>query len=142
METECDNGTFGQDCLESCGSCFGEKQCHHTNGTCLNGCNAGYQGLNCTEGNFYFNLIMINIFVMVGEFETEMLCYLSTACSAGHYGLNCLNECSKHCLSAGKCDGKTGECHGGCQAGWKKPTCEASKTKKQRLKMNRYLAFS
>ena len=74
METECDNGTFGQNCLESCGWCVGEKQCHHTNGTCLNGCNAGYQGLNCTEGNFYFNLIMINIFVMVGEFETEMSC--------------------------------------------------------------------
>ncbi|XP_078328359.1 uncharacterized protein LOC144623700 [Crassostrea virginica] len=93
---ECDNGTFGPDCLGSCGSCVGEKQCHHTNGTCLNGCNAGYQGLNCTE-----------------------------ACFDGYYGFNCLNECSKHCLSAGKCDGKTGECHGGCETGWKKPTCEA-----------------
>lgn len=74
METECDNGTFGQDCLESCGRCVGEKQCHHTNGTCLNGCNVGYQGLNCTEGNLYLNLILIHIFAMMEQFEIEMLC--------------------------------------------------------------------
>lgn len=27
------------------------KQCHHINGTCINGCDSGYQGPNCTEGN-------------------------------------------------------------------------------------------
>ena len=51
METECDNGTFGQDCKQACGKCLRGEQCDHVNGTCLNGCDAGYQGLECTEGN-------------------------------------------------------------------------------------------
>ena len=64
---------------------------------------------------------------MIEDFEIESLSCLLTACSDGYYGFNCLNECSKHCLSAGECDSETGESKGGCQTGWKKPTCEASK---------------
>lgn len=51
METECGDGVFGQDCNETCGKCVRGEQCHNVNGTCLNGCDPGYQGLNCTEGN-------------------------------------------------------------------------------------------
>lgn len=51
MKPECDNGTFGQDCKQACGNCLGEEQCDHVNGTCLNGCDAGYKGLECAEGN-------------------------------------------------------------------------------------------
>ena len=51
METDCDNGTFGKDCKQACGKCLREEQCDHVNGTCLNGCDAGYQGLECAEGN-------------------------------------------------------------------------------------------
>ena len=51
IETGCDTGLFGQDCKEKCGKCVKGDNCHHVNGTCLNGCDPGYQGLNCTEGN-------------------------------------------------------------------------------------------
>lgn len=47
--TACDNGTYGADCMEFCGKCLDNEQCHHINGTCFSGCDPGYQGLNCTE---------------------------------------------------------------------------------------------
>ena len=48
--TECDGGMFGKYCNESCGKCLNDGQCHHINGSCLNGCASGYRGINCTEG--------------------------------------------------------------------------------------------
>ena len=47
---ECSPGKFGHDCNESCGVCAGGEPCHHTNGTCLNGCEDGYFGPKCIEG--------------------------------------------------------------------------------------------
>ena len=41
---------FGQGCMESCGHCVALKQCHHVNGSCLNGCDRGYQGIKCKKG--------------------------------------------------------------------------------------------
>ena len=41
---------FGKHCKESCGKCLMDEQCHHINGSCLNGCNPGYYGNKCTEG--------------------------------------------------------------------------------------------
>ena len=49
--TECDGDTFGQDCREECGECVNDEHCHHINGTCLNGCKRGYNGLQCNQGN-------------------------------------------------------------------------------------------
>ena len=51
---DCYSGMFGQRCTESCGKCLGKEQCHHVNGTCLNGCDPGYQGLNFSEGRHYY----------------------------------------------------------------------------------------
>ena len=48
--TECEGGTFGQECTEVCGNCLGGESCHYYNGTCLNGCDSGYEGINCTKG--------------------------------------------------------------------------------------------
>nr|XP_022308543.1 receptor-type tyrosine-protein phosphatase T-like [Crassostrea virginica] len=45
----CDNGTFGYNCSEKCGNCVHFGHCHHTNGTCLEGCAGGYMGLTCTQ---------------------------------------------------------------------------------------------
>ena len=50
LPTECDGGMFGKYCNESCGKCFNDGQCHHINGSCLNGCDSGYHGINCTYG--------------------------------------------------------------------------------------------
>ena len=49
--TVCDNEMFGQDCNERCGECQGEEQCHHVNGSCINGCKPGYKGIMCTKGS-------------------------------------------------------------------------------------------
>ena len=57
--TECGNGTFGQDCSESCGTCLREEQCHHVNGICMNGCDRGFQGNKCTEGKWVRGLNII-----------------------------------------------------------------------------------
>ena len=50
LPTECDGGMFGQHCNQSCGKCVNNEQCHHINGSCLNGCDSGYHGTYCTEG--------------------------------------------------------------------------------------------
>lgn len=49
--TVCDGNKYGLDCQESCGNCSGNVQCHHVNGTCLNGCDLGVYGVKCDTGN-------------------------------------------------------------------------------------------
>lgn len=56
---ECDGAMFGQNCSFVCGHCLDKKQCHYINGTCSNGCDSGYQGSHCTEGNN--NVLAIHI---------------------------------------------------------------------------------
>lgn len=46
----CDDGVFGENCNTSCGRCISSEPCHHINGTCMNGCESGFHGWNCTEG--------------------------------------------------------------------------------------------
>ena len=48
----CDNNMFGQNCSKPCGKCLGLKQCDHINGTCMAGCNRGFQGELCYEGGY------------------------------------------------------------------------------------------
>ena len=55
FSTECNGNSFGQDCGEECGNCDNDEQCHHINGTCLNGCKRGFQGIQCDQGNMNFN---------------------------------------------------------------------------------------
>ncbi|XP_061194960.1 multiple epidermal growth factor-like domains protein 11 [Saccostrea echinata] len=92
---ECDNGSYRYNCLENCGACLGYKQCHHINGSCLEGCDAGYEGELCTTG-----------------------------CSSGKFGINCEEVCNKKCAVPNKCNGTTGECEGGCQPGWEGLQCK------------------
>lgn len=49
--TDCDERMFGERCSSSCGHCLGSEQCHHINGTCMNGCASGYESDFCTKGN-------------------------------------------------------------------------------------------
>ncbi|XP_061185081.1 multiple epidermal growth factor-like domains protein 10 [Saccostrea echinata] len=94
-EQLCDSGKFGLNCDQSCGFCLRKEQCHHLNGTCLNGCDRGYQGDNCTQ-----------------------------VCPEGQYGYNCLDMCNINCREWKRCDRKTGQCYNGCQAGWKEMRCD------------------
>lgn len=43
----CDRGFYGKSCKEICGNCHKINQCFYTNGTCLTGCDDGYQGYLC-----------------------------------------------------------------------------------------------
>ena len=47
LTTACENGTYGQDCNNTCGHCLEEGYCEHTNGTCFSGCLPGYLGDLC-----------------------------------------------------------------------------------------------
>lgn len=43
----CAGGSYGVECNKTCGHCRDINQCYHINGTCLTGCDAGYQGNLC-----------------------------------------------------------------------------------------------
>lgn len=49
-----------------------------------------------------------------------------TKCPGGFYGHDCQENCSTHCIVSGRCDRVTGQCEGGCQAGWTQSKCDAS----------------
>ncbi|XP_056016442.1 multiple epidermal growth factor-like domains protein 10 [Ostrea edulis] len=90
----CDGKMFGQNCSRACGPCLGYTQCNHINGTCVNGCERGFGGSNCS------------------------------ACPEGFYGDNCQETCNHDCGVPRRCDRVTGECEGGCQPGWKGLKCD------------------
>ena len=48
----CDNQMYGVNCSQKCGACVDNEACHHINGSCLKGCDKGYHGQKCDQGNF------------------------------------------------------------------------------------------
>ena len=50
-----------------------------------------------------------------------------TECSGGFYGQYCQENCSTYCIVPGSCDRMTGQCEGGCQAGWTQSKCDKSR---------------
>lgn len=73
-----------KNCSIICGYCHESEQCHHINGTCINGCASGYQGAKCTE-------------------ECDK-----------HFGPNCIKKCNKTCKSCDKLTGIcNNDCHPG-----------------------------
>nr|XP_022299957.1 receptor-type tyrosine-protein phosphatase T-like isoform X2 [Crassostrea virginica] len=50
-ELQCDGGMYGQACSKTCGSCINNTQCHHINGSCLQGCGPGHLGDKCTPAS-------------------------------------------------------------------------------------------
>jgi hypothetical protein len=43
----CRSGWFGAECRETCSTTCKNSACTHTNGSCIGGCKAGYQGNMC-----------------------------------------------------------------------------------------------
>eukprot|EP00105_Crassostrea_gigas_P041322 XP_019925470.1 PREDICTED: receptor-type tyrosine-protein phosphatase T isoform X2 [Crassostrea gigas] len=111
---------FGERCSSSCGHCLGSEQCHHINGTCMNGCASGYEGELCTK-ECDANYFGINCREMCNV--TCKGCNRTTECSAGSYGVNCASTCGQ-CLNEKVCNHETGSCDEGCQPGYKGPTCK------------------
>ncbi|XP_062574199.1 receptor-type tyrosine-protein phosphatase alpha-like isoform X3 [Saccostrea cucullata] len=94
-ELQCDNGTYGSVCGESCGACQEYKQCHHINGSCLEGCDSGFEGDLCKD-----------------------------VCSDGKFGITCMEQCDENCGVPSRCNRTTGECLGGCQPGFEGLQCK------------------
>ncbi|XP_052678192.1 scavenger receptor class F member 2-like [Crassostrea angulata] len=92
---ECDSDMYGPGCSLTCGACINNTQCHHINGSCLQGCGPGFYGRKCDE-----------------------------ECPFGKYGINCQYNCSAVCKSPYNCSRTTGECVDGCQPGWKGLHCD------------------
>lgn len=45
-------------------------------------------------------------------------------CPFGKYGNSCADNCSRTCSTPHNCEGRTGNCVGGCQMGWKGVQCD------------------
>ena len=47
---DCNQGTHGLGCKQTCGNCMNNESCFHINGSCLTGCDPGYEGEKCNTG--------------------------------------------------------------------------------------------
>ncbi|BFZ21376.1 hypothetical protein BsWGS_24415 [Bradybaena similaris] len=102
---ECKNGHYGQDCNATCPRlCMGnttseQRVCHHVDGACLQGCQAGYTGSLCDQ-----------------------------RCDRGRFGQDCNSTCPQHCgnidPSLSVCDHMTGICTQECQPGYTGDRCD------------------
>lgn len=116
---DCDGNLYGENCPMRCGHCVRSEQCHQINGTCMNGCDSGYQGSICMEGNFcvavgsYFK-ISINICNYL------YIYFFYSGCKDNYFGPNCNEMCNSTCKS---CNKVTGICDIGCHHGWKGLFC-------------------
>lgn len=55
--------------------------------------------------------------------------FLKSECSLGHFGVNCRERCSGHCLNDKPCDHVSGICAIGCQDGFIGKYCNKCKKK-------------
>lgn len=44
--------------------------------------------------------------------------YIVKGCGEGWYGMNCSQQCVRHCRKRDTCNHVTGQCDGGCAEGW------------------------
>lgn len=115
---------YGENCGIACGNCLAKEQCHHINGTCMNGCDRGYQGSKCTEGDHCYLMLKTLCFnsKCMTYYSVMMVFYLE--CDENFFGINCKEQCYTNCVG---CNKKTGVCDTGCKPGWKGMSCQESK---------------
>lgn len=77
MHGECDVGSYGYDCNETCGHCRDVSQCSNINGTCLTGCDAGYQGDTCkTLDELSRRTLLFFIFSLCSILGLTWICWI------------------------------------------------------------------
>ncbi|XP_056003643.1 receptor-type tyrosine-protein phosphatase alpha-like [Ostrea edulis] len=91
----CSGQRYGPECSLSCGSCNDREACHHINGSCLQGCDGGFEGEKCLK-----------------------------ECDFGYYGKNCRYSCAENCQFINRCSRLDGACEGGCIPGWAPSRCD------------------
>ncbi|BFZ21379.1 hypothetical protein BsWGS_24417 [Bradybaena similaris] len=151
----CGHGRYGEDCRYNCSQfCvkgdLSEPYCHHVSGTCLHGCQAGYEGPRCYERckpGFYGPGCSLDCHrgcrgltnAVALCHHIEGTCWLgclsgfrgpacNESCDHGRYGEDCRSNCSQFCvkgdLSEPYCHHVSGKCLQGCQAGYEGPHCD------------------
>ena len=78
-----------------------------------------------------FTRIDINTEPLVNQNETMFIIgiFLRKECVGGWYGLDCHQRCSGHCRDNAVCCHVTGQCDGGCTAGWRGALCDKGKSR-------------
>ncbi|XP_071800001.1 protein sidekick-1-like [Asterias amurensis] len=135
-KTDCDDGTYGANCAQTC-HCAEGVPCNGTTGRCNGDCAAGHKGVNCqvqcTSGKFGENCAHICHCADVESCNgTTGRCDGNCAsgytgdncqvCIDGKFGANCAQTC--HCAESVSCDGTTGRCIGDCAAGYTGDNCQ------------------
>lgn len=54
--TVCSNGTYGENCVSTCGNCVNDTICDSVTGNCDQGCTDGYVEPLCASSKIYPNL--------------------------------------------------------------------------------------
>ncbi|KAK6179332.1 hypothetical protein SNE40_011719 [Patella caerulea] len=94
------DNTYGTNCDKACSDrhCLNQSSCNPSNGSCDNGCEDGYIGIDCT--------------LMQPKVEVY-------DCVSGMYGTKCDLVCSgRHCLHQSSCNPSNGSCDDGCEDGY------------------------
>lgn len=58
LSPACDQGSYGDNCSDICGHCRDINKCSNSNGKCLTGCDAGFQGELCKTREFMSYVFM------------------------------------------------------------------------------------
>ncbi|KAH9492064.1 hypothetical protein Btru_026728, partial [Bulinus truncatus] len=99
---QCDVGYYGTDCTSPCPTNCKTGECDVQSGQCIEGCKAGYVGVRCENGNVFQD--------KYGEGSS-----LEDLNHATHLPRpDRTRECNK----------QSGQCAGGCKAGYKAEKCE------------------
>ena len=61
----CEMGTYGSNCTETCGHCL--NFCNNTDGRCHGGCQAGWQGDRCLQGNYITVTLLTDVVMVVAR---------------------------------------------------------------------------
>lgn len=154
---ECVDGTYGYNCDKNCSShCLNNFPCNKQTGHCNEGCNPGYTNDNCSKGKFTDECVLWIVFISLGlkalitlyclhsylygifnSFFYRVLVYswptvyihlyLQIECRIGHFGLDCIERCSGHCINNEPCEHVSGVCHNGGQDGFVGTYCNKCK---------------
>ncbi|XP_060595354.1 receptor-type tyrosine-protein phosphatase alpha-like [Ruditapes philippinarum] len=142
-ESPCRSGSFGAQCRKTCSTTCKNGACTHTNGYCIGGCEAGYQGdmcerkcragkfgircqencpLNCKNGICYHDNGDCSKGCNPGYRGNKC----TERCQSGYYGDKCANQCHTNCKEGDTiCRHTDGECLNGCQTGWNGKRCDS-----------------
>ncbi|XP_070192180.1 receptor-type tyrosine-protein phosphatase epsilon-like [Littorina saxatilis] len=130
-DTDCKNGTFGQNCTQYCGEGC-KDECNKVSGHCM--CTSGWKeplcDTDCENGTFGQNCSQtcdVSCADVCDKASGHCMCkpgWLAPVCEEcehGTFGHNCTQNCSQGCDDA--CDKASGNCT--CKPGWKGLFCDS-----------------